>query len=70
MNLLRSKSHNAAAEDSLVDHLDELRKANSRLRLLVCQLLNKNQQLRSQCTAEEVARAEPRSALAIHWSSR
>lgn len=39
-----------AAEDSeAAEHLDELRATNLRLRLLVSELLAKNQQLRFQC---------------------
>jgi hypothetical protein len=60
------RSASATAEDPvLVDHLDELRKVNLKLRLLVCELLDKNQQLRFQRTEQETTRADPKSALAI-----
>jgi len=41
------------AEDSVGEEpLEELREANSRLKILVCELLLKNQQLRSQRSHE------------------
>jgi hypothetical protein len=51
MSLLISQPHSmsATAEDSvLAERLDELQEASSRLQLLVCELLVKNQQLRFQ----------------------
>jgi len=51
MNSLISqpRSMSETAEDSaLAERLDELQEVNSRLQLLVCELLVKNQQLRIQ----------------------
>jgi hypothetical protein len=51
MNLLTSLPHGIAAttEDSvLAERLEELQETNSRLQILVCELLVKNQQLRVQ----------------------
>ena len=42
------------AEDSIsLEPLEELQKANTRLRLLVCELLLKNEELRCQLSAGE-----------------
>ena len=73
MSLLISqpRSPSITAEDPVwSDHLDELREANARLRLLVCELLDKNQQLRFKCMDDETTSAVPRSALTIGWPSR
>ena len=70
MSVLISKLNNESATTDCpfsVDHLDELREVNSRLRLLVCELLDKNQQLRFQCSDEETANAELSSALSTGW---
>jgi hypothetical protein len=50
MSLLISQPHSmsATADSVLAERLDELQEANSRLQLLVCELLVKNQQLRFQ----------------------
>ena len=51
MNLLTSLPHGipATTEDSvLAERLEELQETNSRLQLLVCELLVKNQRLRVQ----------------------
>jgi hypothetical protein len=56
MSLLISQSRilPETAEDSdAAEHLDGLRATNLRLRLLVCELLAKNQQLRFQCAKEQ-----------------
>lgn len=66
MTLLFSESRipSIMAEESVLEnHLDELRETNARLRLLVCELLDKNQQLRFRCGIES------RSPLPTHMLS-
>jgi len=45
----------AQSGEVLTEHLYELQEANSRLKLLVCELLMKNQQQRFQSTDKQIA---------------
>jgi hypothetical protein len=72
MTLLFSESRipSIMAEESVLeDHLDELRETNARLRLLVCELLDKNQQLRFRCGYRE-PQSSPDSSAQLMARSR